>query len=287
MGLGFVKDMSKAGFYQQIILPTFTWLGLACGFKLYVMGIGYLLSVIYWQIFIYRQGLTRILINLWMNRITERVGYMKEIFPYQWRIALSWASGYFISQLLNPVLFATEGAIVAGQMGMTLQALSAIQTFSFSWLNTKVPLYSKLIALKEYVQLDNIFNKTLKQMVSVCLVLLCSFFLVILILHATEISINGNILADRFLDCMPMLLMMIPVFLQQYINSWATYLRCHKKEPFLVNSICTGICMGAGTLIFGNAYGLYGVTISYCVLSIIFFPWGYYIYKSKKIKWHK
>lgn len=51
--------MSKAGFYQQIILPTFTWLSLAYGFKLYVMGIGYLLSVLYWQIFIYRQGLTR------------------------------------------------------------------------------------------------------------------------------------------------------------------------------------------------------------------------------------
>lgn len=286
MGLGFVKDMSKAGFYQQIILPAFTWIGLACGFKLYVMGIGYILSVIYWQIFIYRQGLTKILINLWRNKITERIGYMKEIFPYQWRIALSWVSGYFIFQLFNPVLFATEGAVIAGQMGMTLTALNAIQTFSFSWLNTKVPLYSRLIALKDYVQLDSIFNKTLKQMVSVCFTLLSFFFLVIWFLHITELSINGNMLANRFLDYIPMLLMMIPVFLQQYINSWATYLRCHKKEPFLVNSICAGICMGSGTFVFGNMFGLYGVTISYCILSILFFPWGYYLYKSNKIKWH-
>ena len=237
-------------------------------------------------IFIFRQGQTKILINLWRNKITERVGYMKEIFPYQWRIALSWASGYFISQLLNPVLFATEGAVVAGQMGMTMQALSAIQTFSFSWLNTKVPLYSKMIALKEYVQLDIIFNKTLKQMVSVCFSLLTLFFLVIWFLHITELSINGNMLSNRFLDYIPMLLMMIPVFLQQYINSWATYLRCHKKEPFLVNSICAGICMGLGTFVFGNLFGLYGVTISYCILSILFFPWGYFLYKSNKIKWH-
>ena len=286
MGLGFVKDISKVGFYQQIIMPTFIWLGLACGLKLYVMGIGYLLSVLFWQIFIYRIGLTRILINLWKNRITEQVGYMKEIFPYQWRIALSWVSGYFIFQLFNPVLFATEGAVVAGQMGMTLQALNAIQTFSFSWLNTKVPLYSRLIALKDYVQLDSIFNKTLKQMVSVCFLLLTLFFLVIWFLHITELSINGNMLANRFLDYIPMLLMMIPVFLQQYINSWATYLRCHKKEPFLINSVCGGICNGIGTFVFGHMYGLYGVTISYCVLSILFFPWGYQIFNSKKVLWH-
>lgn len=286
MGLGFVKDMSKAGFYQQIILPAFTWMGLACGFKLYVMGIGFLLSVIYWQVFIVNKGLAKILINLWHTNIVEKVGYMKEIFPYQWRIALSWVSGYFIFQLFNPVLFATEGATVAGQMGMTLQALSAIQAFSFSWLNTKIPLYSKLIALKDYIQLNKIFNKTLKQMVSVCFALLLCFFLVIWILHITELSINGNLIANRFLDYLPMLLMMIPVFLQQFVNSWATYLRCHKKEPFLVYSICAGIFMGSGTFIFGRLYGLYGITICYCILSILFFPWGYYLYQSNRKKWH-
>ena len=287
MGLGFVKDMSKAGFYQQIIIPAFTWIGLACGFKLYVMGIGYLLSVIYWQIFIYRQGLTKILINLWRNKITERVGYMKEIFPYQWRIALSWVSGYFIFQLFNPVLFATEGAVVAGQMGMTLQALNAIQSFSASWLNTKVPLYSGLIARKEYEQLDDIFNKTLKQMVFICTVLLICFVLVVLLLRATNLQINGQVFADRFLDFRPMILMVIPVLLHQFTSSWATYLRCHKQEPFLVNSIVAGVLCMLSTLVFGKLFGLYGVTIGYCSVCLLLFPWGYFIYKTKKNEWHE
>ena len=286
MGLGFVKDMSKAGFYQQIILPAFTWIGLACGFKLYVMGIGYLLSVIYWQIFIHRQGLTKILINLWRNKTTERVGYMKEIFPYQWRISLSWVSGYFIFQLFNPVLFATEGAIVAGQMGMTLQALNAISAFSMSWLNTKVPLYSRLIALKDYAQLDAIFNKTLKQMVAICAFLLVSFYSFIALLRETQFQIGDTIFADRFLDYLPMLLMMMPIFLQQFISSWATYLRCHKKEPFLLNSIVAGILCMSSTLIFGNQFGLYGVTIGYCIIELCMFPWGYYLYYSNKKEWH-
>ena len=148
MGLGKVKEMSKIGFWQQIILPSTVWTGLACGLKLYVVGISYLASVIIWQLFVYSTGLEKIVINLWRVNVIERVSYLKEIFPFQWKIALSWVSGYFIFQLFNPVLFATEGPVVAGQMGMTLIALNAIQAFSMSWLNTKVPLYSNLIAKK-------------------------------------------------------------------------------------------------------------------------------------------
>jgi hypothetical protein len=64
--------------------------------------------------------------------------------------------------LFNPILFATEGPVVAGQMGMTIQVISAINAFCMSWLNTKVPIYSSYIELKEYAKLDSLFTKTLR-----------------------------------------------------------------------------------------------------------------------------
>ena len=285
-GLGFVKQVSKISFWQQLILPTMSWFGLALGFKLYVSGIAYLASVIIWFLFVIKQNLLSVLLNLLKAKISESVSYMKEIFPYQWRIALSWISGYFIFQLFNPVLFATEGAIVAGQMGMSLAALNAIQAFSMSWLNTKIPTYSAFIAQKNYVALDNLFIKTLKQMTSICFILLVSFLGFIFFLREFQIGINGNILADRFLDYIPMILMMIPVFLQQFTNSWATYLRCHKKEPFMVCSIVAGVLCMLSTFFLGKNYGLYGIVIGYCSIQVLLFPWGYYLYYSNKKKWH-
>lgn len=287
MGLGKVKEMSKVGFIQQIILPLAIWTGLICGLKLYVLPLSSFVSILIWQIFVWKTGLAGIVINLWKVRITESVAYFKEIFPYQWKIALSWVSGYFIFQLFNPVLFATEGAVVAGQMGMTLQALNAIQAFSMSWLNTKVPLYSQLIALKDYLKLDTIFNQTLKQMTSVCFVLLVLFFIAIWFLNLTQIQLNGHVFADRFLPYVPMLLLMFTVYLNQYTSSWATYLRCHKQEPFLVISICGALADGLSTLVLGNLYGLYGITFGYSLLTLLFFPWGYWIYKTKKAEWHR
>ena len=286
IGLGKVKEMSKIGFYQQLIIPMASWLGLAVGLKLHVVGIGYLLSVIIWHLFIWKTGNGRILYNLWYVQIVDRVDYIKEIFPYQWKIAVSWISGYFIFQLFNPVLFATDGPVVAGQMGMTMSVLSSISALSMSWMNTKIPLYSKLIALKDYHELDEIFNKTLKQMSSICAILLLFFFLFIVLLNVTQLQYKGSLIANRFLGYLPLLLLIIPVIVMLYISSWATYLRCHKKEPFLVISIVSGLLCMASTIFFGKLYGLLGVTISYCLIQMLILPWGFRIYCVYKKKWH-
>jgi O-antigen/teichoic acid export membrane protein len=286
-GLGKVKEMNRIAFYQQLIIPVSQWVLFAFGLKLYVIGIGSLLAVLVWWVFVLQSGLWRILFNLLKERITETISYMKEIFPYQWKIALSWVSGYFIYQLFNPVLFATEGAVIAGQMGMTVQVLNTIQSFSFSWQNTKIPRYCGLIEMKQYNELDSVFNKTVKQMVMVCSSILLLFYAMIIILRATSFSIGETVLADRFLPLFPMILMTVPVVVNQFVSSWATYLRCHKQEPFLINSVVIGILCCLSTLLLGKYWGLYGITIGYSSLILfVSLPWGYMIYNNKRKEWH-
>ena len=287
-GLGKVKEMNEISFYQQLIIPVSQWILFACGVKLYVVGISSLLGVIIWCIYVWKKNLWQMLYGLFREKVTETVSYMQEIFPYQWKIALSWISGYFIFQLFNPVLFATEGAVVAGQMGMTISVLTAIQAFALSWQNTKIPLYSGLIELKKYEELDNAFNKALKQMIGVCLVLVMMMYGGILFLRVTRFSIGGSVLCERFLDFLPLTLMVIPMILNQFIGSWATYLRCHKQEPFLWNSVVIGVLCCASTFFLGNKFGIYGITISYCCITLfVAFPWSYGIFVNKKREWHE
>ena len=42
-----------------------------------------------------------------------RVSWKHEIWPFQWRIAVSWMSGYFIFDLINPVAFYFCGPVDA------------------------------------------------------------------------------------------------------------------------------------------------------------------------------
>lgn len=281
MGLDKVKEVMKMQFYQQLIIPLSTWIGLALGWHLYVVGIASLLSVVYVLIYSCLTDLKNILINLWKIKITDKVNYITEIFPYQWKIALSWISGYFIYQLFNPVLFATEGAVVAGQMGMTLAAINGMSSFSQSWINTKIPLWSKLIALKDYLPLDNNFRITMKQLSAVCLGLISIFVIVI-----WGLKFFGLSLGYRFLNWLPLSCLLITMFINQWIFGMATYIRCHKQEPFVINAVTIGICCCLSTIITGKLWGVNGITISYLIITSISLIWVKNIYSDKRIRWH-
>ena len=88
---------------------------------------------------------------------THRIRWNQEVWPFQWRIAVSWLSGYFLFWIFNPVLFAFRGPVEAGKMGMSLSLANAIQAIAVSWVSTKSAPFGTLIARKEYRRLDETF----------------------------------------------------------------------------------------------------------------------------------
>jgi O-antigen/teichoic acid export membrane protein len=285
-GLGKVKEIANFQLIAQILRLVIVFASLLLGFKLYVLGIGNLVLFITMFIFVMAKFMVH-LIGVWNIKNIEKVDYFKEIFPYQWKIALSWLSGYFIFQLFNPVLFATEGPKVAGQMGLTLTALNGILTLSFAWMTTKIPLFSTLIANKNYQELDTVFNKSLKQSILINSFLLIFFYSFIYVLRNLGIKIGVTLISDRFIPFLPLFFMMCTILLNLIVSSWATYLRCHKKEPYLLNSIVAGVLSAASTIILGKYYGLLGISAGYLLLNILMFPWAYKIFTDKRKLWHQ
>lgn len=280
-GLGRTKDIARVFLFQQIATLITSILVLYSGGGLWALGLSNLMSALTLVYFLSMTYRSKILKSIY-NMIGEwRINYRIEIFPLQWKIALSWISGYFIFQLFNPVLFATEGAIVAGQMGMSISAFNGISSISMSWINTKIPLFSGMIAKKEFDKLESVFNSTLKNLFFVCLFLLSVFLIFIFIVSYFHFE-----LANRFLPIHYLFLLSIVTLINQFIFSWATYLRCHKKEPFLINSIVCGIFCATSTLILGHYFGVKGIVLGYFSISLfIGFPWGYLIYNSKKLEY--
>jgi O-antigen/teichoic acid export membrane protein len=282
-GIGEIKDMSKVRLIQKLINIILLFLFFCLGLKLYSAALASLIaiSINYFQIASSKRF--RLLKNIWKEKKKETINYYKEIFPFQWRIALSWISGYFIFQLFNPVIFATEGPKAAGQMGMTLNALNGISTLSMSWITTKIPLLSSLISKKDHRQLNAIFNTTVKQLFFINLIAVVFFIIIILVLYQFNVEF-----VTRFLGVTPLVLLSITIVVNQLIFSWATYLRCHKQEPFLINSVVIGLLCAFSTIVFGRIYGLIGIVLGYAFINVfIGLPWAYNIFKIKKRLWYK
>lgn len=281
-GLGEVKDMAKVRMVQKTTNVILLFIFFILGFRLYSAALASMISILinYFQIIFSTRRIK--LVAIWKQKGEATINYMTEIFPFQWRIALSWISGYFIFQLFNPVLFAFSGKVVAGQMGMSLQILNGISNLSMSWITTKVPVFSSLIAHKKFHELNSLFSRTLKNLMSVNFFGIIVFYALLLLLNYLN-----NPFSARFLPLVPMAMLCAVTIVNQLIFSWATFLRCHKQEPFLVNSIVIGVLCAISTLCFGKYIGMIGVVAGYSFIAFfISLPWAWYIFKTKTQLWH-
>jgi O-antigen/teichoic acid export membrane protein len=281
-GIGLVKTIAKVKVIQQLSIILMSAFILYNKGGLWSLGFSSMISSLVVIIFLMLSKYRNILLNIYKDLDEWKINYWQEIFPFQYKIALSWISGYFIFQLFNPVLFANEGPIIAGQMGMSIAVLNGIAALSMSWIITKVPLFSELIAKREFDNLDIIFNRTVKQMMFIGVSIIILFIITIYLLEFYNFHF-----ADKLLSINYLILLSMVTMVNQLVFSWATYLRCHKKEPFLINSIVGGLLMSFSTIYLGNIYGINGVVYGYTVLTLfIGLPWAYLIFKKSRVEWH-
>lgn len=281
-GLGKVENIAKLRLYILLVSTICFFVALLLHAKLYAYAInnfvGLIVNLVWLLSFSVRKTLLSIL-NFHVEDYT--ISWRKEIFPYQWKIALSWMSGYFLFQLFNPILFSTVGARAAGQMGMTQSIVGGILALSNSWFSTKIPIFSNLIALKQYKQLDFLFNKTTKQSLAVILMCLCVLFATFGLISFLKLPIT-----NRFLNIVPFIIIGICSIILLLMNALAIYLRCHKEEPFLLLSIISGL-INAVLMFFTSKYlGITGMVSGYFGVILIALIIGYYIFKDKKRIWH-
>jgi hypothetical protein len=213
--------------------------------------------------------------------ILNPVSWKHEIWPMQWRIAVSWVSGYFIFQLFVPILFKFHGPVVAGQMGMTLSATNAILGICMIWPISKMPEFGKLIAQKNWISLDSLFNKTLKQSIVICLLLVIALLFVLLVMNTIS-----NV-REKFLPIWQIVIFTISIFGQVLVNNWAIYMRAHKKEPMVYLTIIAAFLIAISSFIAGYYYSSFGIILGYVLINICYgVPLTYILFKKFKITNH-
>jgi hypothetical protein len=67
----------------------------------------------------------------------------------------------------------------------------------------------------------------------------------------------------------------------------ALYLRAHKQEKFLLNSIATAILTGSSTYFFGKYIGAQGIVIGYLAVALcVSFGIGTFTFMKYRRIWH-
>lgn len=279
-GCGYVPRVARTRLGQALLGSILAWAALVSHHGLFAPAMAISGQVLVGLAWLWTQR--RLLLGLFHHHAdTHRVHWRSEVWPFQWRIAVSWMCGYFIFQLFVPVLFAYRGPLEAGQMGMSLSISNVLASVAIAWVNTKAAPFGSMIARKEYGILDQTFFRALTQSLAVSTI--CSLMAWTALLMLNEHHLK---LASRMLSPLPFAILLLTVVINHAISSEAIYLRSHKQEKLLAQSVFGAVATGLSTYLLGKRFGAIGMLSGYCVLCVIGLGLATYAFLHYRRIWH-
>lgn len=282
-GCGKVAEIQKLKFYQLAFGAVSVWIIIYLQGTLFAASILAVTNFFVAAFWIMKNfsGLIKQL-KLRDNKFNyNNISWRSEILPMQWRIALSWISGYLIYQLFNPLLFKYQSASVAGQMGMSITVANVVQGTAIAWISTKLPLYGSLIKQKQYRELDNLAWKSTIQ--ALFFSISFSFAAIIFIYFIKNQFPNYG---QRILSVSAITALLYSNIINIIITSLAGYLRAHKEEPFLINSLVGAFLTAFIAWISAKYFNANILCYSIAALNtFIGLPLAYFIFKKKRLDW--
>ncbi|WP_200980069.1 lipopolysaccharide biosynthesis protein [Echinicola sp. 20G] len=275
-GIGKVKEVQKNLFLGSIAMGVGNWVLLIFKFNIWALVFGNLAGILIMGINLYARD-TKFWSTVLNYNLTKKYNWFSEIIGLQWRYAISWASGYFIFNLIVPVLYKFESAEVAGKYGLSMRVISAFIGISQAWITTKIPQFNFLVAQDKFRELNSFFKKSLIQ--SFMIQILFSLFIVLgLYVLSFWSEIGYRFLSLKYI--VVLLLIQIPM---QIVNCFAIYLRAFKKEPFVIYSLVNAFSMLIASFLILPEFGFNGMLIFLLLVYWLgLLPYATFIFTSKK-----
>lgn len=282
-GINRVHEVYRLRLGQAVVSRWASWLAILAGGGLWAVPIARVATVLVgvWGLTRDELGFFR---KLWRKSGEVRetsISWKQEVWPLQWKFAVSWLGGYFVFSLFTPVLFAFHGPSVAGQMGMTLSVATGLSSVAFAVVATRVPTFAMAAARRDYRTLDDVFWRA--TLISLLMVTLGAGGYWMALYGGRSFGIP---LAFRFLPPLETGLLLCGVILQQLRFALGSYLRAHKKEPFLMLSVIEGGTAVVFLSLLGKHYSALGMTAGFLALVVLTLIPGFVIFKRCRAAWH-
>jgi O-antigen/teichoic acid export membrane protein len=281
-GCNQVNSVYRFRLIQAVVSSSAGWCGIYFGCGLWVtaiIGAGNLLVTIVALSVHYRSFLLS-LFESNPGRLT--FSWTRDILPMQWRVSVSWLSGYFSFSLFTPILFYYHGSVAAGKMGMTWAFIAALTSMCSSWTTPYAPMFGMLAAQRKYVEMDRL----LLRLIAIVSVIAVSGAAVIwggiaylnhVQSHYAERMLSPTA-AGFFLIATVILIASLPI---------STYLRAHKREPLLGISLANGVLTAIAVWLLGKYYTVEAMAGGYLLVIALVTPFIISVLRRCRIEWHK
>ena len=231
-GLGQVAQVMRLRLLDALVSYVLLWFALKHGAGLWALPFFYLSSLI-----IQASWLTvrrrHVLREIW--RAHERSYedfWRREVLPFQWRLGVSWLSGYLVFHLLTPLVFLLAGPVDAGRIGMSLVAAQGVLTIGISVMRANAPTLGRLIAAQDWPHLGRVWRRTLQQTLAIT-----ALGSVMIPLLGLALEAYLPAFAQRVLPSQLLAVLAVATVINGATQATAVYLRAYREEPLMWASV--------------------------------------------------
>ncbi|HNY29697.1 MAG TPA: hypothetical protein PKO15_02310 [Fibrobacteria bacterium] len=281
-GIGRISLAAKVRAVQGVCTVLTLFVAMTFGLGLYSPGAALFVGLFAGGAMLWKAN-KNVLLEIWRQMDPDlKIHWTKDLWGFQWRMALSWVSGYLIFQFSTPVVFKLLGSVEAGKYGITQQVVNGISALSMAWATTRQARWGRWIAMNDRFALDADFRATLKRTFAV------NALLAVVFVGVMEIGRwFFPIYTDRFAPLSVTIVLLSCGAANQIIFTQATYLRAHKQEPFLWVSIAGAVLVGVGSFVFAHMGILAVATVYLFSTLVVGLGAGTWIFVSKKREWQR
>lgn len=220
---------------------------------------------------------------LWTERrspliLAARAPGASASFPGLWslqsRVAVSWVSGYLLVQVAPPILFRLHSPEDAGRMGLSLAFANMVGVLAQSAIATRVPLMTRLVEQKRWLDFDGTFRAGLIRSLTLFLCLAVP-------LAVLRFVAEGSHYGARLVDPQSFLFLLCAVLANHLCGALASQLRSFHKEPLVWIILAAAILSVLLTIVIAPQFGASGVAKSYLAVQMLLLPAAIFVWRRQ------
>ncbi|HIF00838.1 MAG TPA: hypothetical protein EYQ63_28495 [Fuerstia sp.] len=284
-GCGQLPTINKVRFWQGVAGSAVVWSMMSTGFGLWALS-GSAAVRLCGETYLVRRRFGQFFASLKDGDSGQAIDWKSEVVPLQWRIAIQGTLHWFATHLAGLVIFKCHGEAMGGRFGLMWTVLTALQSASMAWVETRRPLFGQLIAERKYEELDRLFFRLSRISLILIAVGGATFTAGVYVVNEFPNTIFTHI-ASRVPDVWSTAIFAMAFFAFQPALCTNIYVRAHKRDPFLIPAIVSSLTIAVLVFWLGRAYGIEGSGYGYLLgVGVVQTPlWVLVWYRCRK-SWH-
>jgi hypothetical protein len=184
--------------------------------------------------------------------------------PKQWRTGRMWLALWLAPQMLTPIVLATHGPSLAGQVGMSIAIATAPLTLASAWLAGRYPRYGAMLARGAQVELAHLAKRATLQAIGVFAIGSFGAIAAIWLLERTVPALAARALSPGVIGALSLSNLAWLLF-----QSVGGYLRAWREEPLAEAATVGAAAVAIGTWIAAVHLSTAGTVAAYSLIVVI------------------